>query len=158
MRTRATSAAVSSHLRGVGHRHQRGMRCGGRGSVRCAAGSQGGLLSVSERHACKTTALYLLFPPSLKLRRDMPRQGFRVRHGHAASKPWRRREKSADGQVAWSWRLDAGVTSCGGIVGLNRVGRNLKSAGQRWQESPITGENAKYAVNTIVRGSAGLFR
>jgi hypothetical protein len=50
-------------------RHGRGAGCGGRGSVRRVVESQGGLISVSEHLARKTTALYLL-PPLLKLRRD----------------------------------------------------------------------------------------
>jgi len=35
--------AIPSHKRGVGHRHERGVECGGRGSVLRATGLQGGL-------------------------------------------------------------------------------------------------------------------
>src|SRR6266851_692407 len=41
--------AIPPHQRGVGHRHERGEGCGGRGSVLRATGLQGGLRSVSDQ-------------------------------------------------------------------------------------------------------------
>jgi hypothetical protein len=38
----STTLAIPPHKRGVGHRHERGAGCGGRGSVLRARGSQGG--------------------------------------------------------------------------------------------------------------------
>jgi hypothetical protein len=41
--------AIPPHKRGVGHRHERGVGCGGRGSVLRATGLQGRLRPVSDR-------------------------------------------------------------------------------------------------------------
>jgi hypothetical protein len=49
----------------------------------------------------------------------------------------------ADGEVVWSWHLDADVKPA--EVNCRR----------RWQESPITGESTKEGVKTIARGMPG---
>ena len=91
--TQITSYPPSSRPTGGAYRdrHGRGMRCGGRGSVGRAMGSQGGLISVSEHLGTRRRRRCIFFPPSLKLRRDMPRWSLGFGSGHAASKPWRRR-------------------------------------------------------------------
>jgi hypothetical protein len=47
----------------------------------------------------------------------------------------------ADGEVVWSWRLDAGV---------KLAEEDFRR--WRWQESPITGESTKETVKTIAQG------
>jgi len=54
------------------------------------------------------------------------------------------RAHPADGEVVWSWRLDAGVKLA--ERGFRR---------RRWQTSPITEESTKETVKTIAQGMPG---
>ena len=51
----------------------------------------------------------------------------------------------ADGEVVWSWRLDAGVKSV-----------DASFAGDGGKRARLTGESTKEAVKTIARGMPGV--
>jgi len=74
--------------RGVGHRHERGTGCGGRGSVGRVSWLQGGLSSVSERSA-QTTGANIRMNPSAKP----------AAPGEAL---WAKPGKAAYGKTVWS--------------------------------------------------------
>src|ERR1700756_4446900 len=57
---------IPSHTRGVGHRHERGTGCGGRGSVGRVLWAQGGLVVRERTLAAQTTGANIRMNPSAK--------------------------------------------------------------------------------------------